>query len=75
MPEELDVSLIESATYAEFLDSLSGRERDAAQLELVRTGKHQMLDEILAKRHAIETARHLDSGLGVGLRIVGSGSK
>lgn len=57
LPQELDLSLVDDASYAEFLESLVQKKRDADRLELVQTTRHRMLDEILAKRRRIEEAR------------------
>jgi hypothetical protein len=54
MPEELDVDLVREASYQQLLHSLGERERNASRLEVVRTGRHQMLNAILAKRTKIE---------------------
>lgn len=54
LPDAFDPGGIEVPSYADFMRTLQERKREADQLELVKTGRHQMLDQILAKR------RHLD---------------
>ena len=50
MPEHIDLQTIEDERYLAFIRSLGGLSRDPGQLELVRTGRHQMVDAILHKR-------------------------
>ncbi len=54
MPEEVNPELIENSSHSTFIHDLSTMDRDAEHLELIRTGRHQMVDEILAKRIRIE---------------------
>lgn len=56
MPDELTLELVETPGYAEFLRGLGERERDAGRFELVRAGRHRMLDAILEKRRRLEEA-------------------
>ena len=66
LPDELALELIDEPLYAGFLRSLSERERDAGRFELVRAGRHRMLEEVLAKRRRLEEAarRHAEAGAG-----------
>jgi TIR domain len=53
-PSEFSIDNIEDASFATFVRQLAERPRDADHLELVRTGRHQMLDEILLKKKKLE---------------------
>jgi len=58
MPDEFDLDFVEDAAYREFIRSLTERERSADRLELVRIGRHQMLDQVLTKRcNLVEATR------------------
>lgn len=59
-PAELDLTLLDDSPYAEFLRSLKTAERKAARLEVVRTARQQMLDEVLRKRDKILDARRVE---------------
>ncbi|MEM7305336.1 MAG: toll/interleukin-1 receptor domain-containing protein [Planctomycetota bacterium] len=61
MPDDLDLRALDDGSYSEFLNELIDRKRDGDQLEVVRTGRHEMLDEILAKRERIEQARQREA--------------
>jgi hypothetical protein len=56
VPDELAPELIDEPAYAEFLRGLGERERDAGRFELVRAGRHRMLDAVLEKRRRLEEA-------------------
>jgi hypothetical protein len=53
-PSEFSIDDIEDTSFATFVRQLTERPRDADRLELVRTGRHQMLDEILQKKTKLE---------------------
>jgi hypothetical protein len=53
-PDEFATADIEDAAFAAFIRELTERPRDANRLELVRTGRHQMIDAILLKKQALE---------------------
>jgi hypothetical protein len=53
-PDEFAIDDIEDAAFAAFMRDLEERPRDADRLELVRTGRHQMIDAILLKKQALE---------------------
>ncbi|MEO8621237.1 MAG: CHAT domain-containing protein [bacterium] len=58
LPDSFDVNAIQDREYADFVRSLLERPRDAQRFEVVRTAKHQMRDEILAKQQRlIEASR------------------
>jgi hypothetical protein len=57
MPEQVDASTIEDPSYAQLVRSLSERSRESDRFELVRTGIHQMRDEVLAKLQRLDQAR------------------
>jgi hypothetical protein len=52
-PNEFAIADIEDAAFAAFFRELIERPRDADHLEVVRTGRHQMLDAILLKKQAL----------------------
>lgn len=54
LPDEMAIELVDQPAYADLLRSLGDRERDAGRFELIRTGRHRMVDEILAKRQRLE---------------------
>ncbi len=56
LPDEMALELIDRPAYAELLRSLGDRERDAGRFELIRAGRHRMVDEVLAKRRRLEEA-------------------
>lgn len=56
-PEDIDPLDIADPAYAEFVESLSARQRDGDRFELAHVGRHQMLDVILDKRDRIEEAK------------------
>jgi hypothetical protein len=58
IPDELDLKALQNAEYASFLNNLADHSPTGNQFELVRTGKRQILDAILAKHARIEEARH-----------------
>ena len=64
MPEELEASQIGPGAYADFIASLTKRERDADELEVVSMGRPQMLDQILAKRRRLEDSARRDQAAG-----------
>lgn len=53
-PAEFAIDDIEDATFAAFMRDLTARPRDADRLEMVRTGRHQMIDAILVKKQTLE---------------------
>jgi hypothetical protein len=53
-PSEFRTDDIEDAPFATFVRQLAEKPRDGTHLELVRTGRHQMLDEILLKKKKLE---------------------
>ena len=53
-PDEFAIADIEDAAFAAFIRALTERPRDADRLEVVRTGRHQMIDAILLKKQALE---------------------
>jgi hypothetical protein len=53
-PDEFAIADIEDAAFAAFMRELTERPRDADRLEVVRTGRHQMIDAILLKKKALE---------------------
>jgi hypothetical protein len=53
-PDEFATADIEDAAFAAFIRELAERPRDADRLELVRTGRHQMINAILLKKQALE---------------------
>lgn len=57
IPDEVEISAIADAPYRAFIGSLVERPRDAATFELVRTGKHQLADEVTAKLTRLREAR------------------
>jgi hypothetical protein len=67
MSEHLDPAAIEDKPYAELLRSLMERPREAGRFELVSTGRHQMRDEILAKRRRLEEAKQGAAAAGAGV--------
>ena len=52
-PAEFAIADIEDAAFAAFIRELE-RPRDADRLEVIRTGRHQMIDAILLKKQALE---------------------
>ena len=57
IPEQLDfASLMQHTDYFGFVQELWKLPRTSGQLELAQVGRHQMLDEILAKRSSLEQA-------------------
>ncbi|MCA8949829.1 MAG: toll/interleukin-1 receptor domain-containing protein [Planctomycetes bacterium] len=56
-PQEIVIGRIEDPADRDFLTQLEEREREPKRFEIVRTDKHRMLDEILAKKAEIEEAR------------------
>jgi len=65
MPEHVDLQTIEDERYLSFIRSLGGLSRDPRQLELVRTGRHQMVDAILNKRDQLRQDRPVTSSGGI----------
>jgi hypothetical protein len=57
VPEDVDIANIEDPKYAAYLRDLIDRPRESCRFELVRTGRHQMKDEILEKLRRLEQAR------------------
>jgi hypothetical protein len=57
LPEHLEIASIQDPEYATFLRTLIERPRDTERFELVRIGRHQMKEEILAKRRRLDEAR------------------
>jgi hypothetical protein len=55
-PSEFNVDDIEEASFAAFVRSLADRPRAANRLEIVRTGRRQMIDEILLKKQKLEAS-------------------
>jgi hypothetical protein len=53
-PDEFAIADIEDAAFAAFMRELTERPRDAYRLEVIRTGRHQMIDAILLKKQALE---------------------
>jgi hypothetical protein len=53
-PGEFSIDDIEDASFATFVRQLAEKPRDADRLELVRTGRHQMIHEILLKKKKLE---------------------
>ncbi|MGP0017733.1 MAG: CHAT domain-containing protein [Candidatus Sulfotelmatobacter sp.] len=57
VPEDVDMANIEDRKYADYIRDLIDRPRETCRFELVRTGRYQMKDEILAKRRRLDQAR------------------
>jgi hypothetical protein len=53
-PDEFAIADIEDAAFAAFMRELTERPREADRLEVVRTGRHQMINAILLKKQALE---------------------
>jgi hypothetical protein len=53
-PAEFAIDDIEDVTFATFMRDLTARPRDADRLEVVRTGRHQMIDALLLKKQTLE---------------------
>jgi hypothetical protein len=53
-PDEFAIADIEDVAFAAFMRALTERPRDADHLEVVRTGRHQMIDAILLKKQALQ---------------------
>ena len=53
-PSEFNIDDIEDVSFAAFVRELAEKPRNADHLELVRTGRHQMIDEILQKKRRLE---------------------
>ena len=66
LPDGMHRDLIEVAWYRDWLQQLQHAEREQAQLEIMQTGKHQMVDEIVAKLKRLEEARQRDVEQAVG---------
>lgn len=64
MPEEVEFSSVGSRPYAEFLASLTERERAADKLEVVSVSRPQMLDQILAKQRRLDESARRERSLG-----------
>lgn len=56
LPDAFDPADIAAPAYAAFFETLETMPREAQRLELIRTGRHQMLDAILAKRQRLDEA-------------------
>lgn len=61
IPDEVDIGTIADSAYKGFVGSLIERPRDGRSFELVRTGKHQLADEIRAKLQKLRDAAAQDS--------------
>jgi hypothetical protein len=57
IPDEVDIELIANPEYKAFVCTLIERPRDSARFELVRTGRHQLADEIMAKLQRLQESR------------------
>ena len=57
MPEHLDPAGFADAEYAALIRQLIERPRESERFELIRTGRHQMRDEILGKCRRLEEAK------------------
>lgn len=55
--DDIEISTVGDVAYQSFLVSLIERPRDAASFELVRTGRHQLGDEVVAKLKRLRDAR------------------
>jgi hypothetical protein len=55
-PDEFAIADIEDLNFAAFFRTLTETPREAKRLEVVRTGRHQMIDAILLKKQALEEA-------------------
>ena len=53
IPEQVDLEDLPEGAYGDLLRSLVDRDREGMQFELVKIGRHQMLDEILSKQKRI----------------------
>ena len=53
-PNEFAIADIEDVAFAAFIRALTERPRDADRLEVVRTGRHQMIEAILLKKQVLE---------------------
>lgn len=60
VPEDVDIANIEDRKYADYIKDLIDRPRETCRFELVRTGRYQMKDEILAKRRRLDQARQAE---------------
>jgi hypothetical protein len=65
IPEDVDIAGIEDPNYAAYLRDLIDRPRESCRFELVRTGRHQMKDEILEKLRRLDQARQAQKALSV----------
>ena len=70
IPEHIDIDAIQDQRYHELLVSLGSRSRDADRFEIVRTGRHQMVNEIRAKRSQLEKAASAPTNGGVATAFV-----
>ena len=64
VPEDVDIANIEDRKYADYIKDLIDRPRETCRFELVRTGRYQMKDEILAKRRRLDQARQAQKNPG-----------
>lgn len=54
LPEAFSLDLIEKGQYAEFMEKLQDRPRQPGKLQIVKAGRQQMLEEVLAAKKALE---------------------
>lgn len=54
VPEAFSLDLIEKGPYADFMQTLQDRPRQSGRLQIIKAGRQQMLEEILAAKKSIE---------------------
>ena len=59
-PPEFAIADIEDAAFAAFMRELTERPWEAARLEFVRTGRHQMIDFIFLKKEVLQASKKLE---------------
>jgi hypothetical protein len=59
MPDDFDADFVDAEFYADFLRELTGQDRETDRLEIVQTGRRQMLETVLEKRRTIEETRRI----------------
>lgn len=71
-PEETDITHLPSGGYAEFVQTVADMEREENRLAVETSGRHQMIDRVLAKRRSLEAAakRLENAGAGVGTAFI-----
>jgi hypothetical protein len=72
IPDELVIDSIADPDYRSFVNTLIDRPRDGGRFELVRTGKHQLGDEILEKIARIQEARRAEASSSAGADAIDS---